>query len=118
MMNIAKDDMLLKRKPISQFEKSDEELKASISKIGKPMESIGNAMQQGVGIKGVLMMQHSPNQCFMNNQNIQSNANNIKRPNYNAGYDTVQRNLTKSLLIKKSWVYVTKKFFSMNLLFI
>ena len=30
----------------------------------------------------------------MNNQNIQSNANNVKRPNYNAGYDTVQRNFS------------------------
>ena len=30
MMNIAKEDMLLKRKPISQFEKSDEELNAQV----------------------------------------------------------------------------------------
>ena len=56
MVNIAKEDMLLKRKPISQFEKSDEEFNVSISKIGKTMESIGNAMQQCVGIMGVLMM--------------------------------------------------------------
>ena len=27
----------------------------------------------------------------MNNQNIQSNENNVRRPNYNAGYDTAQR---------------------------
>ena len=46
MLNIAKEDMLLKRKLISQFEKSDEELNASISKINKTMESIGNAMQR------------------------------------------------------------------------
>ena len=56
MMNIAKEDMLLKRKPISQFEKSDEEFNVSISKIGKTMKSIGNAMQQCVGIMGVLMI--------------------------------------------------------------
>ena len=43
MLNIAKEDMILKKKLISQFEKSDEELNASISKIGKTMESIGNA---------------------------------------------------------------------------
>ena len=30
MMNIANEDMLLKRKPISQFEKSDEELNAQV----------------------------------------------------------------------------------------
>ena len=41
MLNIAKKDMVLKRKLISQFEKSDEELNASISKISKTMESMG-----------------------------------------------------------------------------
>ena len=35
MLNIAKKDVLLKRKLISQFEKSDEELNASVSKITK-----------------------------------------------------------------------------------
>ena len=35
MLNIAKKDVLLKRKLISQFEKSDEELNASFSKITK-----------------------------------------------------------------------------------
>ena len=85
----------LKRKLISQFEKSDEELNASISKISKTIDSIGNAMQMCVGIMGRLMMQHSsPYQYFMNNQNIQSNANNVRRPNYNAGYDTAQRNFS------------------------
>ena len=59
MLNIAKEDMLLKRKLISQFEKSDEELNASISQISKTMESISNAIQQCVGITGGLMMQHS-----------------------------------------------------------
>ena len=95
MLNIAKEDMLLKRKLISQFEKSDEELNASISKISKTMESIGNAMQQCIGKMGGLMMQHSsPYQYFMNNQNIQSNTNNVRRSNYNAGYDTAQRNFS------------------------
>ena len=88
--------MLLKRKLISQFEKADEELNASISKVSKTMESIiGNAMQQYVGVMGGLMMQHfSPYQYLMNNQNIQTNANNVRRPNYNAGYDTAQRNFS------------------------
>ena len=89
MLNIAKEDILLKRKLISQFEKSDEELSASISKISKTMECSGSAMQQCVGIMGGLMMQHfslyisciffvysSP--IFMSNQNIQSNANNVR----------------------------------------
>ena len=44
MLNIAKEDMFLKRKLSSQFEKSDEEFNSSISKMGKTMESIGNAM--------------------------------------------------------------------------
>ena len=35
MLNIAKKDVLLKRKLISQFEKSDKELNASVSKITK-----------------------------------------------------------------------------------
>ena len=30
----------------------------------------------------------------MNNQNIQTNANNVRRPNYNAGYDTAQRSFS------------------------
>ena len=78
MLNIAKEDMVLKRKLISQFEKSDEELNASLSKISKTIEFIGNPMQQCVGIMGGLMMQHSSSyQYFMNNQNIQSNANNV-----------------------------------------
>ena len=78
MLNIAKEDMVLKRKLISQFEKSDKELNASLSKISKTIESIGNPMQQCVGIMGGLMMQHSSSyQYFMNNQNIQSNANNV-----------------------------------------
>ena len=95
MLNIAKEDMLLKRKLISQFEKSDEELNASISKISETMESIGNAMQQCVRIMGGLMMQHSsPYKYFMKNQNIQSNAKNVRRPNYNAGYDTAQHNFS------------------------
>ena len=85
----------LKRKLISQFEKSDEELNASISKISKTIDSIGNAMQMCVGIMGRLMMQHSsPYQYFMNNQNIQSNANNVRGPNYNAGSDTTQRSFS------------------------
>ena len=50
MLNIAKEDMLLKGKLISQFEKSDEKLNVNISKISKTMESIGNAMQKYVGI--------------------------------------------------------------------
>ena len=75
MLDVAKEDILLRRKLISQFEKSDERLNASISKTTKTMESIGNAMQHWVGIKGGLMMQHSsPYQHFMNNQNVQSNA--------------------------------------------
>ena len=41
------------------------------------------------------MMQHSLwYQYFMINQNIQSNANTVRRPNYNAGYDTAQRNFS------------------------
>ena len=93
MLNTAKEDMLLKRKLISQFEKSAEELNGNISKISKTMESISNAMQQCIGIMGGLMMQHSsPYQYFMNNQSIQSNANNVRRPNYNADYDTAQQN--------------------------
>ena len=56
MLNIAKEYMLLKRKLISQFEKK---LNASISKISKTMKSVGNAMQQCVGMMGGLMMQHS-----------------------------------------------------------
>ena len=95
MLNIAKEDILLKRKLISQFEKSVEELNTSISKISKTMKSIGNAMQQCVGIMGGLMLQYSsPNQYFMNNQNIQSNTNNFRRPYYNAGYDIAQRNFS------------------------
>ena len=59
------------------------------------MKSIGNAMQQCIGIIGELMMQHSLwYQYFMINQNIQSNANAVRRPNYNAGYDTAQRNFS------------------------
>ena len=95
MINIAKEDMLSKRKLISQFEKSDEELNISISKISKTMESIGNAMQECVGIMRGLMMQYSsPYQYFINNQNIQSNTNNVRRSNYNAGYDTASRNFS------------------------
>lgn len=76
---------------ISQLEKSNEGLNASISKISKTMESMGYAVQQCVRIIGTLMMQHSsPYQYFMNNQNIQSNATNVTKPNYNAGYDTAQ----------------------------
>ena len=56
MLNIAKEDMLSKRKLISQSEKSDEELNASISEISKTMEPIGNAMQQCVGIMGRFIM--------------------------------------------------------------
>ena len=67
MLNIAKKDMVLKRKLVSQFEKSEEELNASISKISKTMESIGNVIQQCVGIMGGLMLQHSSSyQYFMN----------------------------------------------------
>ena len=87
MLNIAKEDMLLKGKLISQFEKSDEKLNVNISKISKTMESIGNAMQKYVGIMGGLMVQHSSlYQYFVNNQNIQSNANNVRRHHFNAGY--------------------------------
>ena len=83
---LKKKDML-----ISQFEKSNEGLNASISKISKTMESMGYAVQQCVRIIGTLMMQHSsPYQYFMNNQNIQSNATNVTKPNYNAGCDTAQ----------------------------
>ena len=87
---LKKKDML-----ISQFEKSNEGLNASISKISKTMESMGYAVQQCVGIIGTLIMQHSsPYQYFMNNQNIQSNATNVTKPNYNAGYDTAQCNFS------------------------
>ena len=80
---------------ISQFEKSNEGLNASISKISKTMESMGYAVQQCVRIIGTLMMQHSsPYQYFMNNQNIQSNATNVTKPNYSAGYDTAQCNFS------------------------
>ena len=41
------------------------------------------------------MMQHTPPyQYFMNNQNIQSYVNNVRRPNHNAGYDTDQRHFS------------------------
>ena len=59
------------------------------------MKSIGNAKQQYVGIMRRLMMQYSsPNQYLMNSQNIQSNANDFRRPNYNTGYDIAQRNFS------------------------
>ena len=59
------------------------------------MKSIGNAKQQYVGIMRRLMMQYSsPNQYLMNSQNIQSNANDFIRPNYNTGYDIAQCNFS------------------------
>ena len=59
------------------------------------MKSTGNAKQQYVGIMRRLMMQYSsPNQYLMNSQNIQSNANDFRRPNYNTGSDIAQRNFS------------------------
>ena len=48
MLNIVKEDILLKRNLLTQFEKSEEELNSSIFKIRKTMESISNAKQQCV----------------------------------------------------------------------
>ena len=94
MLNIAKEDVLLKRKLISQFEKSVEELNTSISKISKTMKSIGNAMQQcwNNGRTDAAVFFTKP--TFYDNQNIQSNIKTFRRPNYNAGYDTAQRNFS------------------------
>ena len=92
MLNIAKEDILLKRKLISQFEKSVEELNTSISKISKTMKSIGNAMQQCGNNGRIDAAVFFTKPTFHDNQNIQSNTNNFRRPYYNAGYDTAQRN--------------------------
>ena len=63
MLNIAKEELSLKRKLVEKLDKSDEEFRASMEKVNKTMENIGNAIQQSVGILSQLVrpQQYYPN---------------------------------------------------------
>ena len=55
LLNVAKEELTLKRKLFESFEKDDTEFKEGMAKMSKTMESIGVSIQQGFGLLANLL---------------------------------------------------------------
>ena len=50
LLNIAKEELSLKRKLVEQLEKAEEDFNSGMNKVFKPMKNISSCIQQTVGI--------------------------------------------------------------------